>query len=74
MSCSWKVAELCVNQRLNRSSHWGAGHSCGSDSIPGLGNFHMPWVWQKKINTLFKILAIILCGKKKQKNKKNTKP
>lgn len=26
----------------------GVGHSCNSDSVPGPGNFHMPWVQWKK--------------------------
>ena len=26
----------------------GIGHSFDSDSVPGLGNFHLPWMWPKK--------------------------
>ena len=25
------------------------GHGCGMESIPGPRNFHMLWVWKKKI-------------------------
>ena len=39
-------------------------HCCGRGSIPGLGNFHVPWAWPKKksvyIRNLFYLFAWIL--------------
>ena len=43
-----------VKSRGKRSSHCGTAglrsalRSCSSDSVPGLGNFHRPWVRPKK--------------------------